>query len=222
MGQCPICCFNILALYIFCYLAKNRGHTCQMLNGSEECGAQMWSTSNVVGCRCKCGQEVGSCQNQANSPLISTQYSMGGQHRHSNGEIDSFIRRLMMKVLEVRESWAGLALEICPHAVAAKQQQQSQPRPVHQHHILHCTSPTHLTLLSFNTLHIALCTLRCKQRLSHCTGNRSVRGAEGSVAFLLQGLCPPSPLSCAVAQNFSLRPSNCAACGMQHRSAVMQ
>ena len=95
-----------------------------------------------------------------------------GKHRHSNGEIDSFIRRLMMKVLEVREIWAGLALEICPHAVAAKQQQQSQPRPVHQHHILYCSSPTHLTLLSFNTLHIALCTLRCKQRLSHCTGNR--------------------------------------------------
>ena len=98
----------------------------------------------------------------------------------------------------------------------------STPSPP-RHHTQNCTPPQCCmctAVAHHSRFHIALCALTCKHRLSQCPSapNGSVRGAEASAAFLLQGLCPPLLL----AQNFSLRSSNCAACGMQQRSAVMQ
>ena len=53
------------------------------------------------------------------------------------------MHKLMLTTKRIlSESWAGLALEICPHAAAAS------PRSVHQHHTPHCSPPpphtTHL------------------------------------------------------------------------------
>ena len=110
-----------------------------MVSRGEERWGQMWSTSNVVACRIssKCGQEVGSRQNQANTP---TQYSLGGKHMPQKRRNWQFItrRRMMARVWGARE--LGRAR---PWNLPTCSCSQSQARPPLQ--------PPYSTTLQFTT-----------------------------------------------------------------------